>query len=477
MPIDASIPLGIKQPDQMQNLSSLLGVANGAQTLQQNQQKTQQGAIDLQERQGMQQFLSDMKNITDEQGNIDPAKMQAGIAKFAPTTGFKYMQGYAEANKAHAEATKALNGLTTDNRVQIGSVLTSLPDDAPPDLVHKTVDALNDQYKGRLTPLVSIFKGGYDNAVKTGGSAGAQAFIKQQAKSVLPQTTQQDIDSGGVAAISTDKGTQFVQTKTGAAQPQGSQVGSTLAPPNQITTTPTGRVVTLNPATGNSQEPQAANNAPPVNFPVGESAQTHNALQDERTAAKNVALQAPQMHDINRTIVDMVNKGANTGKFGEYLRAVRSNVLGMNDVEGANEYDILGKMLERSALTAAQSMGPHTNAGLEASVKANGSLAYGPTALKKIAYLNDALTSGAELYHQGMENAVANSPKNIFAKRDFDSAWSKVATPQVLRLKNAVDNGNSDEISAITKEVGGSDSAGAWKLHKQLTELLKLSGR
>jgi hypothetical protein len=67
MPIDASIPLGIKQPDQMQNLSSLLGVAKGAQDLQ-------SGGIALREKQGLQQVMSDPSNYTDADGNIDMAK-------------------------------------------------------------------------------------------------------------------------------------------------------------------------------------------------------------------------------------------------------------------------------------------------------------------------------------------------------------------------------------------------------------------
>jgi hypothetical protein len=185
------------------------------------------------------------------------------------------------------------------------------------------------------------------------------------------------------------------------------------------------------------------------------------------------------MHDINRTIVAEANKGFNTGSLGALTQKIASATgfqLGPN--ESATDYNVLGKMLERSALAAAQSMGPHTNAGLEAAVRANGSLDYTPAALKKIAYLNDALTTGTELYRQGLERAIQADPtQNVFAKRDFDQQWSKVATPQALRLKNAVDNGDTEEIQAITKEVGGKGSPGARKLHDQLTQLLRLSGQ
>jgi hypothetical protein len=183
------------------------------------------------------------------------------------------------------------------------------------------------------------------------------------------------------------------------------------------------------------------------------------------------------MHDINRSIISEVKKGTvDTGRYGAFWRDISSRFPGFKP-EGATDYDILGKMLERSALTAAQSMGPHTNAGLEASIKANGSLAYTPAAIEKIAHLNDAIVSGSELYRDGLEGAIASSPNKVFAKREFDSKWAKVASPTVLRLKNAVDNGDKEEVEAISKEVGGRGSEGARKLHKQLTELIQLSGR
>lgn len=494
MPIDASIPLGIKPPDQMQNLSSLLNVANGVQTLKQGQQKVQQGAIDLQERQGMQQFLSDPKNITDDQGNLDLGKMQAGISKYAPTTGFQYMQKAAEAHRAHTEATKALNGLTADNRTQIGSVLTALPPDAPPDLVHKTVDALNQQYGGRLTPLVSIFKNGYDHAVTTGGPQGAQSFIQQAARGVLPQTTQVDLNTP--AGVTLDNGQQstVVNLKPGVQGiPQGAAVPGTqvqkLVPVgtqegvtsdsqgnlNVVHKDAFGNVVGTRPLQG------AAPGTPgPFTLPQGETKESMAELQAQRTAAQQTANSAPVMHDINQTIVREASKGLTTGAAGQLMQKIRSATGYVSDKAGdenATDMNLLGKYLERSALTAAQSMGPHTNAGLEASIKANGSLDYTPTAIKKIAYLNDALVSGAEMYRDGLEKTITSSPDHIFAKRKFDQEWTKVATPQVLRFKNAVDNKNPEEIASITKEVGGKGSAGARKLHDQLTQLLKLAGR
>lgn len=173
--IDASIPLGYKQPDQTQQLSGLLNMATsmqnlqrGAQGLQQDTQKTQQGAMDLSERQAMQQVLADPKNYTADDGSFDPAKAQATIMRAAPTTGTKYWQAVAEAHQKGIEATQSLNTLTTTNRAHIGSVLAALPEDATPELVGKTVDALRAQYKG-IGPAADQFLSDYNNSLKTGG--------------------------------------------------------------------------------------------------------------------------------------------------------------------------------------------------------------------------------------------------------------------------------------------------------------------
>lgn len=471
--IDPTIALGAKAPDPMQNLSGLLNVANGAQTFRQNQQKTQQGSIDLQERQGVQSVLADPSNYTDQDGNIDFNRALPAVMRVAPTTGMKYVQDLMTAQKQQVDAKQSLNNLTTDVRTQAGKVLYGIPLDAPPEVVNGTIDALSSQYKGGGT-YFNTLKSGYAHALQQGKGPD---FIANAAKTTMPPQTQQTMASGNLAFVGTNQGTQPFQTQVGAATPVG-PVGKPMAPPNQVVQSPQNRTVIVNPGTGQSSEPQSAPNTPPVNFPPNESAETWKDFQGQRDAARQAAVSAPVMHDINRTIVAEANKGFSTGALGALTQKVASATgyqLGPN--ESATDYNVLGKMLERSALTAAQSMGPHTNAGLEASVRANGSLEYTPKALKKIAYLNDALTSGAELYNQGLERAISNSPNGVFAKRDFDAQWGKVATPQALRLKNAVDNGNQEEIQNILTEVGGKKSAGAQKLHQQLVQLLQLSGQ
>lgn len=483
MPIDASIPLGIKQPDQMQNLSSLLGVAKGAQELQ-------SGGIALREKQGLQQVMADPSNYTDADGNIDMAKARQNIMAVAPTTGTTALTNLLGVQKAHTEAVSSLNKLGDDNRTRVANVLSTIKPDSPPELVNKSLDALSKAYGGRIDPWVNLFKQGYSHVASQGPEKVAEYF-ETNTRSVLPQTTQAELNTPSMVTLDNGQQTVGVNVKPGVQGiPQGGVVPGTavqkLVPVGQ-------QEAVINDSQGNLHVQQkdkfgnvvgtrslqaSAPGAPgPFALPPGETKESLSDLQGQRTAAHAAANTAPQMHDINRSIISEVKKGTvDTGRYGAFWRDISSRFPGIKP-EGATDYDILGKMLERSALTAAQSMGPHTNAGLEASIKANGSLAYTPAAIEKIAHLNDAIVSGSELYRDGLEGAIASSPNKVFAKREFDSKWAKVATPTVLRLKNAVDNGDKEEVEAISKEVGGRGSDGARKLHKQLTELIQLSGR
>jgi hypothetical protein len=481
MPIDATIPLGAKVPDQMQNLSGLLNAANTAQTVQNNN-------ISLNERKAVQGVLADPSNYTDDQGNIDFNRALPAVMRVAPTTGMKYVQDLMTAQKQQTDAKQALNNLNTDVRTQAGKVLYGMPPDTPLDVFNGTIDALSKQYKGGDTYWQTL-KQGYAHAVQQGKGPD---FLANAAKTTLPQDAQQALNTPSGVTIDNGQQSALVNLKPGVqGVPQGEIVQGTqvrkVLPPGQQDSTITDAMGNLyvqhrdafGGITGTTPL-QSSTPAVPGTFrlPPNETKATMDDLQGQRTDALTAARNAGTMHDINRTIVQEASKGFSTGSLGALRQKITSATgyqFDPNDT--ATDYNVLGKYLERSALAAAQSMGPHTNAGLEAAVRANGSLDYTPQALKKIAYLNDALVTGSQLYSQGLEKAIESSPNGVFAKRQFDQEWGKAATPQALRLKNAVDTGNQEEIQNIVKEVGGKGTKGAQQLHAQLQKLLQLAGQ
>lgn len=467
MPIDPSIPLQYTPIQPMQTLSSLL-------SNQKQMQEVKQGDINLKERKYLQGFLSNPSNYTGEDGSIDMVKARS-LLQGAPTTGMDVLNHMANTQQAITTSQREISSQTDENRSRIASVIAAMPDGVTPEQFGKTLDVIGQQYKGMDTSI-ALAKKHYGEVFGSNPKA-ADKFRQEMAREVLPQPTQQAMNTGTVIPVSTSGGTQLVQTAQGAAQPQGSNIGQPLTSPNQITSTPTGGIALVNPSTGSAKNLNGDSTPPLTNFPAGETNETMKVLQDQRTSAQTVANQAPVLHDINREVKATLAKGITTGQLGGTIAKLKSTLgIGSEAAEqGASDYDILGKMLERSALTAAQGMGPQTNAGLEAQIKANGSQAYNPTALKKIANLNDALVTGSEKYQGGLERAIESSPNGVFVKRKFDQHWAANADPMALRLLNAAKNGDKEEISDIFNTVGGPKSKQGQALRQKLMNLKSLS--
>ena len=477
MPIDSSIAMQTEVADPMKSIASMLNVANTAQGMKARKlemvgkdQQNQSEGISLQERKNLQSALADTKSYTSDDGKVDFNKLFSIAMRVAPTTGLEHVKNIYAAQTASAEGRSKLMAVSEQARGYLSRAALAMTGQ-PIDAIHSGIDELVKQ-SPELGDGAPWLKTALSKAFKDAGQPGVDGTLKRMSRGLLSAPEQQTMASPSMSFVSTDQGTQPYNTKADSNMPVGA-VGAPMAPPNQFVTTPGGRMGVANPASGQISEPQAAaQSQPPINFPVGESKETWDALQSQRTGAQQSALSAPVMHDINRTIVAEVKKGINTGTLGALTQKLAS-ATGFQIAPGAStDYNLLGKMLERSALTAANSSGPQTNAGLDAAIRANGSLDYTPASLAKIAHLNDAATTNAELYHQGLEKTVTTHPDSIFAKRKFDTAWGKVATPQVLRLKNAVDSGNRDEVSEIIKEVGGKSSKGAHDLHKKLTDMM-----
>jgi hypothetical protein len=234
---------------------------------------------------------------------------------------------------------------------------------------------------------------------------------------------------------------------------------------------PNGAILNTRTVPGSYNAVTSAPGAGPAMLPPGGAGAIDDA-QKEVTAARAAANNAPIMHDLNRSIIAEADKGLNTGSLGALTQRLASATgYSFGTGEKATDYSVLSKLLERSALQAAQAMGPHTNAGLEAQVRANGSLDYTPQAIRKIAVLNDALTSGAEHYRSGLENALQASGQNPAAKRQFDQQWAQNFDPRIMRLENAAASGDKKEIDAVMQELGGQNSKAARDLRAKAANL------
>lgn len=259
MPIDPSIPLGVKVPDQM-SLSSLLGAASTAQNMQLGSQKIQDNAISLGERQGLQQFMSNPSNYTDKDGNVDFNAAMSGVMKVAPTTGLPVVQNLLTAQKQHVEATSALSKLDDDNRTRVANVLSTIPPDAPADVVNQSFEALGKAYGGKIDPWITLAKQGYTQAQQKGPQAVAD-YLTRAARSVLPQETQQRMDTPEGSMVDDGQHIVGLNQKPGVrGYSQGSPMFSVQKqlPPTTPTVGPNNQPGYVGPQGGDAMPPNLA---------------------------------------------------------------------------------------------------------------------------------------------------------------------------------------------------------------------------
>lgn len=466
MPLDPSIPLQVQSPNPTTMISSFIDLGRKKLELDKSRET----------------FDAD---VSKAHAQSRLAGTEADVS--ARTAGPRVAQAEADAGFSKFK----LTGAQAQQSMQLASGLLG-----DPDFVAGNSDGMLEKLNQAATTMVQQFGVDPKIADATITTLKYQALHNPKAvrQALINMTQQQQGGPGQQAAalpspvaVATDKGTQFVNAGnpalTGATpgQPQGAP----LAPPNQIVTDTQGGAALGNAGTGTVQPLRpvgGATPAPQMAFPPGETRDTQATLQAERDAARQASMSAPQQRDINRNIIKLADTDLTTGKGGAAMQELASRLGFKWSGDQATDYNLLGKYLERSALTAAQGMGPHTNAGLEAQVRANGSTEYTPAAIRKIAVLNDAVTSGASLYQGGLEKAIGTNG-SVFAKRQFDQQWAAAMNPadgvngiQALRLKNAVDGKDQKELNAVLGEVGGRGSKGATALFQKLQQIRSLSG-
>lgn len=465
---DQNIALGVQVPDAMKSISGMLNFAGQAQQLRSAQQEYERGGIALEK---------------------EKATLPAAIAKFQ-----------AESEAARTGADKASLELQTRNADLARNTVAALRSNpaflagdeaAQTHILDSTEQYLNSQ--GLPTK-----KGGAVDQTRAliKARVGPQA-LDQHLLTYIQQGQSPEAKAGVVNApltpVSNGSATTFQQLQPGApgAVQQGQQIQNTLPPgsvesievgpdKNQyvVTKSPQGTILSTRPLAGGPAGGTGGGAGMPK-FSPGD-AEAIAPMEGERIQARNSLSAAPIAHETNRGILREIDNVAATGQLGpvfqKFLSAAGAG-FGTPE-EKASAYDLIGKYMERNALEAAKAMGPGTNAGLEAAIKANGSVAYNPSAIKKITKLNDAIVSGAEAYQPGLEKAIAANPqRGVLAKREFDQAWAQNFDPRIAMLANAKKDGDRAEYESIVKSLGGTNSAAFKELAKKAANMDALTSQ
>jgi hypothetical protein len=445
---DQSIPAQIIQPpDPMQRISGMLNMKAQQIANQSNQ-------ANLNEKTAIRNLVND-PTVQNDDGSLNQDKFTAKAQIAAPTLGAGIAQGNL-GNQAQQTANQgsqyALHKDYTNTVLQTAAGLmqdpriTADPSSYDP---AKANDALTEAFnqaraKGVPDNQALLAVAPLVNAIHTPGAV----------RQMLANTIQGQMGAPGQAAQNL--------VPAGAQQtPTADNVGN----PAVATRDQFGKV---GPMQGQPVQGQSDTPMPTGALPPGAKDQIPQ-LSQETMVAKNTMLAAPLAHTTNQGILHEIDNVTATGQAGPVFQKLNSLMGGVlkfgNAEEKASSYDMVGKYMERNALNAAASMGPQTNAGLEAQIKANGSLGYNPTAIKAITKLNDAIVTGTEAYYPGLQKAIqANPQQGVLAKNQYDQQWASVFSPTVMQLYNAAKSNDKAEVGRIIQQVGGAKSAGAMDL-------------
>lgn len=467
--------LGIQQ--QQQNLN--VGAAN----LQQEQQK-------MTERQLLQTAMQSGKDpdgnpIKGPDGQVDPGAMANFANKYMPLTGQGVQQSIIQTLHNRLQLNDAVRGLGQNYRNDLsGIVRSAIGTQQTPQQISAALDAYGKQ-NPEAAPAISRAQALINAAPASMPQAQRDQALQHLAMEFQPagttaseQAPQMGVTTGpggGAQAYNTNP---YSATPMGAVGPETAQ-GVPLDQRQTVGTNPITGGQTVISKSGAGQITSITN--PPtqgVYVPQPGDAQALPVLQAERDASRVAYTNAGLQHTNNQIVLNNIDNVAATGVAGPAFRNIASafGLRAGDATDSATAYDMVGKGLERSALQAAQSMGPQTNAGLAAQVAANGSTHYTPAAIKEITKLNDAIVSGTQAYQPGLERAIAANPSaGVFAKREFDQAWGANFDPRIFQLYNAQKSGDAATVKSIISELGGKDSAQFKALMNKAAKLNQLS--
>lgn len=478
----------------IQSLSGILGLAQQQQALQQGQQQLQVGAgqaqqaqQQMQERQLLETTMASGKDpdgnaIKNSDGSFNTTALTAFANKSLPLTGQGVVQNVVKTQSDQLGVQKAALGLTSQERDLVSNVLHSAA--ASNDPVGAVTSGLSSlastspqmaEFVQAQQPFAPHLQNMNPQQQKQALITAAQQYAPPEATraAAAPQIITKTGPGGGVQAYQINPLSVVPQGATGPEMAQGIP----LEQRSEVTSNPTTGGFAVVNKTGTGQVSGITN--PPtqnVYVPQPGDREAIPGLSAERQQARQAFAAAPTAHTNNQLVLQNIDNVAATGPIGQKARNALS-LFGVNgDSEAATAYDLVGKGLERSALQAAQSMGPNTNAGLDAQVKANGSPGYTPQAIKEITKLNDALTTGVQSYQPGLERAIATNPaKGVLAKQQFDQQWGANFDPNIFKYYNAIKSGDTAEQQSVVKSLGGLNSKGYNAMMQKAKNLQQLS--
>ena len=293
---------------------------------------------------------------------------------------------------------------------------------------------------------------------------------------VIPAGANTAMQPGGAAANQMPTGVMggSVQQQNNIQAPGGPVVGGPMPLP-AITAQPL-------PAAGQPQPAPTLPTNAPVRMPAGENAATLEAATKLRLDTRAMAQQVPVQQFNSNQIIKLADDVI-SGKGSGTLANLTGGYAGLNGLgiggDNATNLQQLGHYmaLQTQALSAGTGLAG-TDAGRAIAGQMAGTTEWTPAAIKQTARVNRALSTGTELFAQGVENNF-NRTKNPFAAAEFQQRWSQTLGNDginAIRLYDAIRSKDNEAIKEVVTQAGGANSPGYQSLVNKIGQMQKLIG-
>ena len=521
------------------SLADMVNIGRGVQSYKSGQIALEQQDIGNQEQRKVAEAIKADPNLFMTDNSLDIEKAKTILPQLAPRTYPDMLQKYTTMSKAEIEAKSAKQGLTQEQKNLVGQTFNILGKAGIKDK-NTYLGALDDLVKTNpnnpdLGRLVDSYKTiwnelpeqtPWDQLAQRGAQTllnipqqetafrqqpgtigtGAATFPTVTTPSVAGLPPRQEVGQTPLAVAQMGPGGQYELTGKVdmnnnptyfVRDARGRIVGEETVPagvtagqmPGGMPTPLGGNVVQPQPqvpGAGQMQPPRPPVNvqapAPanaPVRMPAGENAATLEVAQNLRTSVRNSAAQAPIQQFNNNQIIKLADDVV-TGKGANFVGSLTGGyALIPWSSDNATNLNQLGHYMAMQTASLSQSSGlGGTDAGRAIAGQISGTNEWTAPAIKQTARVNRALTTGTELFNQGIENNF-NRTKNPFSATAFQQRWTQTLGNDginAIRLYDAMRNSDKEAIREVVTQAGGPNSAGYQNLVRKIGDMQKLIG-
>lgn len=298
------------------------------------------------------------------------------------------------------------------------------------------------------------------NSIQSGvGSTGQAANVQPSGPIVSSGQVSKQINTNpfatGVGEVI--PGTETKQKITPGEQHTVQPPGPLGGPPTVINKDAEGNVTDISnaPVAGQPSPPRG-----PIFMPPGETPDTLKVVQGIRANANQTASTVPEQQFNTNQIIHYA-ENATTGTGAQFLNNLKGQFSGLPfTADSATNFNMLGHSIALQTGSLANSAGLNgTNSARSLAEESTSKTDWTKDAIVQSARTMRALSTGANLFNEGIENAVSSG--NPFAARTFQNEWARVADVNAMRLYDAVKNKDADPegLKATVQSMGGPKGA------------------